>query len=120
MKDNVIITKSFQFAVRVVNLFKILVSRKEFVLSKQFLRSGTSVGANIREAHNGESDKDFIHKLAISQKECDETRYWLELLKETEFLNEAEFNSIYNDATELLKILKSIIVSTKKRINQKS
>ncbi len=119
MRENIVVTKSFNFAVRVINLYKVLASRKEFVMSKQFLRSGTSVGANIREAHNGESDKDFIHKLAISQKEYDETRYWLELLKETKFLNETEFKSIYNDATELLKLLKSIIVSTKKRINSK-
>jgi len=88
--------------------------RKEFVLSKQFLRSGTSIGANVREALNAESQADFVHKLAIAQKECDETIYWLELLKETNFITEMEFKSINNDAIENLKILRSIILTSKK------
>lgn len=88
MKDNIIKTKSFSFAVRVVKLYKILTTeRKEYMISKQLLRSGTSIGANVREALNGESKADFIHKLAISQKECDESLYWLELLKETNYIN---------------------------------
>lgn len=112
--NNVIIVKSFKFAVRIVNLYRFLVeTKKEFVLSKQILRSGTSIGVNVREAHNGESKADFIHKLAIAQKECDETLYWLELLNETDFIQENEFNSIENDAKEILKILKSIILTTK-------
>jgi four helix bundle protein len=86
MSENVVKHKSFLFAVRIVNLYKLLVNeRKEFVLSKQLLRSGTSVGANVREAINAQSSADFIHKLAIAQKECDETLYWIELLKETEY-----------------------------------
>ena len=118
MKENVIKDKSFAFAVRIVNLYKHLTGgAKEFVLSKQLLRSGTSIGANVREAHNAESKKDFIHKLAIAQKECDETHYWLELLHKTAFLSPAEFSAIYADATELLKILKSIILTTKKSLN---
>ncbi len=102
MGESVVKVKSFAFAVRIVNLHKILtVERKEYVMSKQLLRSGTSVGANIREALNGESRADFVHKLAISQKECDETLYWLELLKETHYLKEKEFSSIHKDAAEL-------------------
>ena len=113
-KENVVREKSFKFAVRAIRLYKVLGNdRKEFILSKQLLRSGTSIGANVREALNAESDADFVHKLAIAQKECDETCYWLELLHETEFINEFEFNSLYNDASELLKILRSIILSSK-------
>ena len=117
-KENIICEKSFKFAVRIVNLYKILRDeRKEFVICKQLFRSGTSVGANVREAINAESNADFIHKLAIAQKECDESCYWLELLHETKFLQESEFNSIHNDASELLKIIRSIILSSKKKHN---
>ncbi len=109
--------KSFQFALRIVKLFKILRSeRNEFVLSKQLLRSGTSVGANIREAQNAESNADFIHKLAIAQKECDETLYWLELLHESDFLNSNEFESIQKDTNEILKMLRSAIITTKRKL----
>jgi four helix bundle protein len=115
MSESLIKNKSFSFAIRVVNLYKILsLERKEFVLSKQFLRSGTSIGANVREALNAESQADFVHKLAIAQKECDETIYWLELLKETNFITEMEFKSINNDTIENLKILRSIILTSKK------
>jgi four helix bundle protein len=114
-KENVIREKSFGFAVRIVNMYKVLTGeRKEFVMSKQLLRSGTSIGANVREALNAESDADFVHKMAIAQKECDETCYWLELLHKTKFINESEFNSIHTDAFELLKIIRSIILSSKK------
>lgn len=83
-KGNIVKLKSFDFAVRIVNLYKYLSeTKKEYVLSKQLLGSGTSVGANIRETDNAESKLDFIHKLSIAQKECDETLYWLELLKVT-------------------------------------
>lgn len=117
-KPNVVRDKSFAFAVRIVNLYKHLCfDKKEFVLSKQLLRSGTSVGANIREAVNAESKKDFIHKLAIAQKECDESIYWLELLKETKYIDVNEFESLENEATELLKIIKSIIITTKNKMN---
>lgn len=116
-KDRSIIEdKTFNFAIRIVRLFKHLTeSKKEFILSKQLLRSGTSIGANVREAHNGESSADFIHKLSIAQKECDETLYWLELMKATEYLSSYEFDAIHNDATEILKILKSIIITVKKQ-----
>lgn len=115
MEDKSIIrAKSFSFAVRIVKMYQFLSKNKnEFVLSKQLLRSGTSIGANVREAHNAESTPDFIHKLGIAQKECDETIYWMELLKTTEYLTENEADSMSNDCTELLKIIRSIILTTK-------
>jgi four helix bundle protein len=117
MGDSVLKKKSFEFAIRIVNLYKLLASeRKEFVLSKQLLRSGTSIGANVREGLNAQSKADFIHKLSISQKECDESLYWLELLKETNYITESEFFSMNTDATELLKIIRSIILTTRQRL----
>lgn len=114
MDENVIKVKSFEFAVRVVNLYKFISSeRNEYILSKQLLRSGTSVGANVREALNAQSTADFIHKLSIAKKECDETRYWIELLAKTHYLEKAESDSIHNDATEILKILGSIIMTAR-------
>ena len=110
MKENIIKDKSFQFAVRVVKLCKYLnSSKKEYILSKQLLKSGTSVGAMIREAEFAESKADFIHKLAISQKEINETIYWLELLCETEYISDEEFKSLNNDAIEVIKILTAIL-----------
>ena len=98
-KKNILKDNSFQFAINIIKLYKYLVeSKKEFVLSKQLLRSGTAVGAMIREAQNAESKNDFIHKLAIAQKECDETVYWLELLKETNYMELNEFTNIHNEA----------------------
>ena len=114
MKKSIVREKSFRFAVRIVNLYKELTGkRKEFVICKQLLRSGTSVGANVREAVNAQSGADFVHKLAIAQKECDETCYWLELLHTTGFISESEFNSMHTDAFELLKIIRSIILTSK-------
>jgi four helix bundle protein len=116
MSKSIVKTKSFQFAIRVVNLYRLLnCERKEFVKSKQMLRSGTSAGANIRKSQNAQSSADFIHKLSIAQKECDETIYWLELLKEINYINESEFASMDSDATELLKIIHSIILTTKQK-----
>jgi four helix bundle protein len=112
--DIIIVDKSFDFAVRIINLYRYLCEKqKEYVISKQILRSGTSVGANVREAQNAESRPDFTHKLSIAQKECDETCYWLELLHKTKFISEAEFNSLHNDCSALLKIIRSIILTTK-------
>ena len=114
-RKSLIKDKSFAFAVRIVRLYKHLCeNKKEFVLSKQLLRSGTAVGALVREAQNAESQKDFIHKLGIAQKECDETNYWLELLKETDYLTDKEFESINSEATELLKMIRSAIITSKK------
>ena len=116
MSKSILQDKSFQFAVRIINVYKQLVSeQKEFVLSKQLLRSGTSVGANIREVQNAQSIKDVIHKLSISQKECDETMYWLELLNETAYLPQKEMESLHSDATELIKMLKSAIITSKNK-----
>ena len=117
MKDgNIIRTKSYQFAVRVVNLYKFLVEdRKEFVLLKQLLRSGTSIGANVREAEHAESKADFIHKLSIALKEANETEYWIDLLKETSYLNNSEYISIQVDIKEILKLLTSIIKTSKQK-----
>lgn len=118
MRKNIIKDKSLRFAVRIVNLYKLLSGeRKEFVMSKQLLRSGTSIGANVREAQNGESKADFIHKLGIAQKETDETLYWLELLNETNYINTEEFESMQTDANELLKIIRTIILNTKRNIH---
>lgn len=114
-KKSIIKDRSFAFAVRVIRLFQYLTeTKKEYVLSKQLLRSGTAIGALVREAQNAESTKDFIHKLGIAQKECDETIYWLELLKETEYINDKEFESINNEANELLKMIRSAILTSKK------
>lgn len=109
---------TFHFAIRVVKLYQYLTNdKKEYVLSKQLLRSGTSVGALVREAQNAESKMDFIHKLGVAQKECDESMYWLELLKETHFLNENEFRSIHHEATIILKMIRSAIITVKKKLN---
>ena len=114
MKENVVKSKSYAFAIRVVKMYKFLIEqKKEFVLSKQFLRSGTAIGALIREAEQAESKADFIHKLSIALKEANETDYWISLLKDTEFLTQTEFDSILIDAQELIKLLVSIIKSSK-------
>jgi len=118
MRENIVKDKSFKFAVRVVKLYQYLCEeKKEFVLSKQFLRSGTSVGAMVREAEHAESKADFKHKMAIAQKEINESIYWLELMKETGYLNKDEFNSLNSDAVELIKLITSIIKTTKANIN---
>ena len=117
MKEkNVFVTKSFAFALEVVKVCRqISEEKREYVLTKQLLRSGTAIGALIREAQNAESKADFIHKLAIAQKECDETIYWLELMKEAAFLTENEFNNLNREANELLKMLRSSILTSKQR-----
>jgi four helix bundle protein len=114
MKENVIRIKSFQFAINTVNLFKKLQEvKREFILSKQLVKSGTSIGANIREGINAESKLDFVHKLGIAQKECDETIYWLELLQATNYLTLAEMSKLKSDAEELMRIIRSIILTSK-------
>ncbi|MBR5037523.1 MAG: four helix bundle protein [Prevotella sp.] len=116
MKDsNVVKDKSFEFSVRIVNLYKHLTATKqEYVMSKQLLRSGTSIGANICEAEQAQSSLDFISKLSISLKEACESDYWLRLLHRTGFLNDSEYSSIVTDCRELTKLLTSIIRSLKK------
>jgi four helix bundle protein len=117
MRESILKKKSFDFAVRTVKLYKYLCEeKKEFVLSKQVLRSGTSVGAMVREAEHSESKADFIHKMAIAQKEINEILYWLELLNVTEYLSLEMFNSLNNDAVEIIKMLTSSIKTAKQSL----
>lgn len=112
--DNIIETKSFDFAVRIVNLYKYLKDKRtEDALSKQLLRSGTSIGANVAEAEQAQSKPDFVSKMNIALKETSETKYWIKLLRATEFLSEKESNSLLADCVELEKILVSIIKTSK-------
>jgi len=114
MRENVVKNKSFAFALRIVKMYQFLCEqKKEFVMSKQLLRSGTAVGALVREAEQAESPADFIHKMAIALKEANETEYWIELLFQSNYLDEGSFTSIKSDLLELLKLLTSIIKSTK-------
>ncbi|MCK9477802.1 MAG: four helix bundle protein [Candidatus Muirbacterium halophilum] len=116
-KYNIVAEKSYAFAIRIVKLYKYLQEEKrEHTLSKQILRSGTSIGANIEEAIGAQSDKDFLSKVSIAYKECRETEYWLRLLKDTEYLKESHFESIHPDCIELLKIISSIIISIKQKL----
>jgi four helix bundle protein len=118
MRENIVKNKSFAFAIRVVKLYQFLCAeKKEFVLSKQLLRSGTSVGAMVREAEHAETKNDFKHKMGIAQKEINEAIYWLELLKETDYLTQEQFESINADAVEIIKLITSIIKSVKANIN---
>ena len=112
--ENVIEIKSFDFAVRIVNLYKCLTAiKKEYVLSKQLLRSGTSIGANVAEVEQAQSRPDFVSKMNIALKETSETKYWIKLLKATDFLSEKESSSLLSDCVELEKLLVSIIKSSK-------
>ena len=114
LSESILLDKSKAFAIRIINLYKYLCSSKsEFTLSKQLLRSGTSIGANIREANYSQSRKEFIAKMQISLKEAGETGYWLELLYETDYISETEYNSIAADCSELIKILISTLKTSK-------
>ena len=114
--DNVVFDKSKLFAIRIIRLCKLLQERKEYIISKQITRSGTSIGANISEAQFAISKKDFQAKMYIALKETHETLYWLELLFRTEYLPETEYKSINNDCLELKKILSSITKTTKEKL----
>ncbi len=116
--ENVVQIKSYAFAIRVIKLYRYLSEKKkEYVLSKQVLRSGTGIGANIEEAIGGQSQKDFFAKLNIAYKETRETHYWLRLLRDTNFLSEKESVSMLNDCDELLKIIGSILKTIKSKPN---
>jgi four helix bundle protein len=118
MKENIVNNKSFKFSIRIVKLYQYLCEqKKEYVLSKQLLRSGTSVGAMVREAEHAESKLDFKHKMAIAQKEINETIYWLELLAATDYLNNEQFESVHADAVEIIKLITTILKTTKTNIN---
>ena len=114
-KDNSIAEKSMVFAVRVVGLYRYLCEKKrECVMSKQVLRSGTSIGANVREANSAQSKADFIAKMSIALKECDETGYWLELLSRTGFLSREEYISVESDCRELFAMITAILKSARR------
>lgn len=118
-KDRAYKAKFMAFAIRMVKLKNYLNEQKhEYNIADQIQRSDTAIGANHREATFAESDVDFIHKLSIAQKECSETLYWLELLKETEYINEEMFSSLYADAEEIMKMLTTSIISTRKRLSK--
>jgi len=119
MRENVVKQKSFAFAVKIVKLYQqIVVNNKEFVLSKQLVRCGTSVGAMMREAEHAETKRDFIHKMGIAQKEINEAIYWLELLKETDYLTKEQFENMHSDAIELIKLITAIIKSAKSNLGK--
>ena len=125
MGDSIIDRKAYSFALEIAKLYKYMCTeKKEFVLSKQLLRSGTSIGANINEAISSESKKDFVHKLGIALKEARETLYWLNLLKDSGFITAEQFNGLFMECNSIIKILSSIILTTKerylKKIEQKS
>ncbi len=117
MSNNIILDKTYAFALQMVKLSqKLIFEKKEYVLSKQVLRSGTSIGANTEEAIGGISKKDFIHKLTIAYKEARETKYWLRLLKDSEYIEEKEFKIYFDAVEEILRILYSIINSSRKNL----
>jgi len=114
--ESIIEKKSYEFALDIIKLYKYLVNeKKEYVLSKQMLRSGTSIGANINEAVSGQSKRDFVHKLSIALKEARETIYWIKLLKDSEYIAPQYFDVLNEKCDEIIKILSSIILTTKER-----
>ena len=119
MKESILKKRSYAFALRVVRLYKYLCKHKEFVLSKQVLRSGTSIGALVSEAEFGQSRADFISKLSIALKETNETIYWLSLLRDSSYIDEKAFDSIYPDAEELMRLLISSIKTAKQNSKKK-
>ena len=121
MAENVVRDKSKAFAIRIVKLFQYLTSRKqEYILSKQLVRSGTSIGANVKEAIRGQSKADFAAKMNIALKEASESEYWIELLHETGYLTDREFNDIIADCVELIKLLTSIVKTSRKGVIRNS
>jgi len=117
MKENIIKDKSYAFALRMIKAYKYLTQeQREFVLSKQVLRSGTSIGALVREAEHAQSDADFINKMNIALKEANETEYWLLLLKDSEYIDEKTFLSIHTDCDELIRLLVSIVKTSKYKL----
>jgi four helix bundle protein len=114
-KENIIVKKTFLFALRIIRLYHYLRSKKnEFVLSKQILKSGTSIGANVEEAEGGQSKPDFIYKNQVALKEAKETRYWLKLLQESGYITKEMGNSLLGDCNEIILILNSILITSKK------
>ena len=119
MKENIIQTKSYGFAIRVVKLYKFLIEeKKEFVLSKQLLKCGTSIGANVEEGEGGQTKKDFIAKMSIAFKEAMETNYWLRIMRDTDYITTKQFESINDGLKEIIKLLTSILNTSKANISQ--
>ncbi len=116
METNIIENKSFEFAVRAVNLYKHLLSKNEYVLSKQFLRAATSIGANVSEAQRAQSKADFRAKINIALKESNETSYWLKLMYRTDYISNTEYTSMYKDLDEIISILTAICKTTENKI----
>jgi four helix bundle protein len=115
-EENPVLKKSYSFALRIIKVYQYLCEiKKEFVLSKQILRSGTSIGANVEEAIGGHSEKDFAAKMSIAYKEARETHYWLRLLKDSGYLSDKEAESVMADCNELLKIIGSILKTVKRK-----
>ena len=119
MRENILKSKSYAFALRVIKLYKYLCANREYVLSKQVLRSGTAVGALVSESEFGQSKADFVSKLSIGLKEANETLYWLSLLKDSQYINEVMFESIKSDNEELIRLLVSSIKTSKVSMNEK-
>ena len=111
--------KSFSFAIRIVNMYRVLCMRKEYVLSKQLLRSGTAIGALLREAEHAQSIADFVNKLSIALKEANEAEYWILLLYKTRYISNLEYESIIGDCREIVRLLISIVKSSKQNIENK-
>ena len=119
MKENIIRDKSFVFAIRTVRLCKFLIEdKREYILSKQLMKSGTSIGAMVRESEHAESKPDFIHKLSIALKEANESMYWLEILKESEYLTIKSFEDFKTDCKEIIKLLVCIIKTSKTNLKK--
>ena len=116
MGKSIVREKAFVFAICVVRLYKLLCERNEYVLSKQMLRSGTAIGALLKEAEHAQSVADFINKVNIALKEANETEYWLMLLKETDYISETEYESMNENCSELIKLTASIVKTTKNNL----
>ena len=117
--SNMVLKKTFNFSVNSIEVYRTLIAKSEYVLSKQFLRAATSIGANVREAQRAQSKKDFLSKINIALKEADETLYWIELLYATNYLYKREFDFLDSNCIELVKILSNIVATTKKNLNNK-
>lgn len=109
MSNNIIQTKSYEFALNIINFYKVLIKQKEFVLSKQLLRSGTSIGANVEEALGGQSKKDFTAKMSIASKEARESNYWLRLLRDSGISDNKDTEELLDQSEQIIKILSSIV-----------
>lgn len=117
LKENLVYKKAFKFSIRIVRLYKYLVEEKnEYILSKQILRSGTSIGANIKEGIVAQSKKDFLSKMYVSLKEADETEYWLEILNQSEYIESKVYDSIIEECKEINKLLCATVKTTKKNL----